>query len=127
VLEAPYETPAPATPAAAGLGELVDLAGREFPGADALRALSGVAPERLLRGVRLTGRGLAKRGSRVVFGGTDNGALVNAAYSAFLGASIGITYLPPDVASVQVDIDGELVAAEVVPLPFVEHASVRGS
>ena len=127
VLEAPYETPAPATPAAAGLGELVDLAGRDFPGADALRALSGVAPERVLRGVRLTGRGLAKRGSRVVFGGADSGALVNAAYSAFLGASIGITYLPPDLTSVEVELEGVLAPAEVVPLPFVEHSSVRDS
>jgi aminomethyltransferase len=130
VLEAPYETPAPATPAAVGLGELVDLAGREFPGAEALRALSGVAPERVLRGVRLTGRGLAKRGSRVKFGGADgeagSGALVNAAYSAFLGASIGIGYLPSGVTTVQVDVDGELVAADVVAVPFVEGASVRG-
>jgi aminomethyltransferase len=125
------EAPEPATPAAAGLGDLVDLSEREFPGAEALRALSGVAPERVLLGVRLTGRGLAKRGSRLVFGGADNdaggGALVNAAYSAFLGASIGIGYLPAGVTSVQVDVDGELVAADVVEVPFVEHASVRAS
>jgi aminomethyltransferase len=131
VLEAPYETPAPATPAAAGLSELVDLSGRKFPGAEALRALSGVAPERVLRGVRLAGRGLAKRGDRVVFGGADGeegrGALVNAAYSAFLGASIGIAYLPAEVTSVRVDVDGELVEAEVVAIPLVENASVRGN
>ena len=131
VLEAPYETPAPATPAAAGLGELVNLAGREFPGAEALRALSGVAPERVLRGVRLTGRGLAKRGGRVAFGGEGSdvgaGALVNAAYSAFLGASIGIAYLPSEMTTVQVDVDGELVDADVVAVPFVEGASVRVS
>jgi aminomethyltransferase len=131
VLEAPYETPAPVTPEVAGLGRLVDLAGREFPGAEALRALSGVAPERMLRGVRLTGRGLAKRGSRVVFGGADSdagggGALVNAAYSAFLGASIGVAYLPSEVTSVRVDVGGELVVADVVEVPFVEPASVRG-
>ena len=134
VLEAPYESPAPATPAAAGLGDLVDLAGREFPGAAALRALSGVPPERVLRGVRLSGRGLAKRGSRLVFDGAngpngepDRGALVNAAYSAFLGASIGIAYLPSDITSVRVEVDGELVAANVVVGPFVQHASVRGA
>jgi glycine cleavage system aminomethyltransferase T len=67
----------------------------------------------------------------VAFGGEGSdvgaGALVNAAYSAFLGASIGIAYLPSEMTTVQVDVDGELVDADVVAVPFVEGASVRVS
>ena len=125
LIEAPTETPAPATPFHAGLGALVDLdapeGARIFTGAAALRALRDAGPiARVLRGLRLEGLRLAKRGSRVTTGGVDFGACVNAAYSPALGTGIAVAYLPPALDRVEVDTDGVLQPAAVVALPFIE-------
>jgi aminomethyltransferase len=130
LIEAPTETPVPATPFHAGLDALVDLDGpegpRTFPGAEALRALRAGAPlERVLRGLRLEGPRLAKRGSRVSAGGADVGACVNAAYSPVLGTGIAVAYLPPHLDRVEVDTDGVPQPAAVVALPFI--AGPRGA
>lgn len=129
-LEAPHETPHPATPEAAGVGTLVDLDGvdgspREFAGASALRAAG--PPARRVAGLRLAGRALAKRGARVRADGRDAGACVAGAYSAHLGAPIALAYLPPAPAHVEVEVDGARVAAEVVPLPFVAPRARGGA
>ena len=134
LIEAPTETPLPATPYHAGLDALVDLDGpegaRAFPGAAALRALRDAGPqERVLRGLRLIGPRLAKRGSRItaVIGDLriDLGACVNAAYSSALGTGIAVAYLPPNLVRVEVDTDGVAQAADVVPLPFIEGARLN--
>ena len=128
-LEAPAETPRPATPYAAGLEALVDLDGvdgaRDFPGAEALRAAP--APERRLVGLRLDGPRLAHRGSRVTLDGADIGACVAAGYSPSLEAAIALAYLPGsldvttrlEVARLEVDADGIAQGATLTPLPFV--------
>ena len=129
LIEAPTETPTPATPFHAGLDALVDLDGpegpRDFPGAAALRALRDAgAPERVLRGLRLDGPRLAKRGSRVTaqIGDIriDVGACVNAAYSPALATGIAVAYLPPHLDRVEVDTDGVSQPASVVALPFID-------
>ncbi|RLT34531.1 MAG: aminomethyl transferase family protein [Chloroflexi bacterium] len=128
LIEAPTETPSPATPFHAGLDDLVDFDGpegpRAFPGAKALRALREQvrrAPlPRLLRGLRLDGTRLAKRGSRISASGEDVGACVNAAYSPVLGTGIALAYLPPHLTRVEVDTDGLAQPATIVPLPFLQ-------
>lgn len=125
VLEAPYETPVPATPVAAGLEALLDGAAPDAVGAAAARAAE--TSERTIRALKLTGRGLAQRGDRVHAGGANVGACVNAAYSAFLEASIGLAYLPPELQRVEVEVDGARVPAEVHPLPLVGPPSERGA
>ncbi len=128
LIEAPTETPAPATPYHAGLGDLVDLedaAGpREFPGAAVLRAVASLGrPERELVGLRLDGPRLAKRGARITANGRDVGAAVNAAYSPVLKTGIALAYLPatfaPGLARVEIDTDGVGQMADVVSLPFI--------
>lgn len=123
VIEAPSETPAPATPYHAGLGDLVDLDGpegpRAFPGAAALRALRAAGVERVLRGLRMDGPRLAKRGSRVSVPAGDLGACVAGMFSPALGTGIALAYLPPDLRRVTVDTDGVPQPADVVNLPFV--------
>jgi aminomethyltransferase len=123
VLEAPYETPVPATPSAAGLDALLDGADSDAVGAAAARAAAD--SERTIRALKLTGRGLASRGDRVYAGGENIGACVNAAYSAFLGASIGLAYLPLALQRVEVEVDGTRVPAEVAELPLVRMPSER--
>ena len=129
LIEAPTETPAPATPYHAGLDALVDLDGpegaRDFPGAAALRALRDGGPqERVLRGLRLDGPRLAKRGARItaLIGDLriDVGACVNAAYSPALGTGIAVAYLPPRLDRVEVDTDGIAQPATVVTPPFLD-------
>jgi len=125
VLEGPYETPVPATPSAAGLEALLDGAAADAVGAAA--ASSATTSERTIRSIKLTGRGLAQRGDRVYAGAENIGACVNAAYSAFLEASVGLAYLPPDLQRVEVEVDGVRVPAEVHPLPLVGPPSERGA
>ena len=118
VIEAPHDTPALASPVAAGLDALVDLDGeRDFPGAGVLRAAG--EPERRLVGLRLEGSRLAHPGSRVLVGGEDVGACVAAGFSPAIEAGVAIAYVPPGVASVEVDAGGQRERAAVVPLPFV--------
>lgn len=124
VLEAPYETPVPATPSAAGLEGLLDGAAPDAVGAEAAKAAA--ASERTIRAIKLTGRGLAQRGDRVYAGADNIGACVNAAYSAFLEASVGLAYLPPALQRVEVEVDSMRVPAEVHPLPLVGSPSERG-
>ncbi len=118
-VEALTETPAPATPYHAGIGHLVDLDGRAYPGHHTLGHVAEDGPERVLVGLRLDGPRLAKRGSRVRANGIDVGACVNAAYSGALSAGIALAYLRPDHRRVEVDTDGVWQPADVVPLPFV--------
>lgn len=122
-VEAPGETPAPATPYHAGLGDLVDLDGpegaRAFPGAEALRAVRAAGVERVLSGLRMDGPRLAKRGSRVSGASGHLGACVAGAFSPALGTGIALAYLPPDLLRVIVDTDGVPQPADVVALPFL--------
>jgi aminomethyltransferase len=124
VLEAPYETPVPATPSAAGLGDLLAGASPEAIGAASARAAA--TSERTIRALKLTGRGLAKRGDRVYAGSDNIGACVNAAYSAYLEASIALAYLPPALERVEVEVDGARVPADVHAPPLVRPPSERG-
>jgi len=122
-IEAPTETPSPATPYHAGLDHLVHLddvdgTPREFHGRHALEHRE--PPERVLVGLRLDGPRLAKRGSRVRSGGVEVGACVNAVYSGALGTGIALAYLPPGLARVEVDTDGAWQPADVTPLPFID-------
>ena len=122
VLEAPAETPPPATPEAAGLGSLVHLTDvegedRDFPGAGALR--TAAPPERRVAGLRLDGSRAAGAGSRVYAHGDEVGACVAAGFSSLLQTGIAIAYLAPGLERVEVETDGELTPAEVAPLPFV--------
>ena len=118
LLEAPTETPSPATPYHAGLDRFVDDAGgRPFPGSHVLS--HDVQPERVLAGLRLDGPRLAKRGSRIRANGEDVGACVNAVYSGALTAGIAVAYLRPGLLRVEVDTDGQWQPADVVGLPFV--------
>ena len=120
-IEAPTETPPPATPYHAGLGALVDLSeDRPFPGSEALEHVHEV--DRVLVGLRLDGPRLAKRASRITANGVEIGACVNAVYSGALGTGIALAYLPPGLARVEVDTDGVMQPADVVPLPFIAAA-----
>ena len=120
-LEAPYETPSPVTPLEANLQKLVNFQQRDFPGMDALLNSRKNSPERLIRGIKILGQGIAHRGDRIFSEDNDIGALVNAAYSAHLSASIGLAYLQPDLHEIFVEIADYQIKAEVIDLPFYKN------
>ena len=54
--------------------------------------------------------------------GVAVGAVTSGNFSPMLGHGIALAFLPPDVApgdALQVDVRGQVLDAEVVPLPFV--------
>ncbi len=118
-LQAPAETPRPATPFAAGLDGLVDgEAGdeaRAFTGRAALRGAP--TPERRLVTFRLDGPRLAKPGSRVRVGGDDAGACISAGWSSLLDAPLARAYLASAGPPLEVDCDGVWQAATPITPP----------
>lgn len=125
VLEAPYETPIPATPISAGLGALFQDADKESIGTFAVPL--DYSSARVIRIIKLTGSGLAKRGDRVYSGGEDIGACVNAGYSAQLEASIALAYLTPSLVTVEIEVGGARIPGDVLDLPLLPEPSERVS
>jgi aminomethyltransferase len=56
--------------------------------------------------------------------GADIGAVTSGNFSPMLGHGIAIAFVPPDVQPgdhVEVEVRGQVLAAEVVALPFVKR------
>lgn len=110
------------TPVEAGLGWAVGWDKSAFLGRDALLAVKASGPNRRLRGVRVIGRGIPRPHMAVHRGGAQVGETTSGTFSPTLRQGIALAYLPADVAvgdSVQVDVRGTLIDAEVVTPPFV--------
>ncbi|HMJ80660.1 MAG TPA: glycine cleavage system aminomethyltransferase GcvT [Candidatus Dormibacteraeota bacterium] len=113
-------------PFEAGLGRVVklDKAG-DFVGRDALERVAAAGPGRLLGGLIVRGRGIARHGYPVYAPageGSASGVVTSGTVSPTLGVPIAMAYLPPPqvVADtmVEVGVRDARVAAEVVDLPF---------
>ncbi|MBI3977304.1 MAG: glycine cleavage system aminomethyltransferase GcvT [Chloroflexi bacterium] len=113
------------TPLDARLGFAVRLDRGDFVGRSALLAQRERGPERLRIGFRLTERGIARSGQAILAGGRPAGIVSSGTFSPTLETSIGMGYLPSDLATVgrpiQVDVRGRLVQGETVGLPFVRR------
>jgi aminomethyltransferase len=119
-------------PYEAGLGFAVSLdGGSGFAGRDALAAArNGVA--RKLACLRATGRGVMRAAYVVLRGGKPVASMTSGSFSPMLDTSIGMAYLPLDLASegteFEVDVRGRTLPAVVVPRPFYRRpASSPGS
>jgi aminomethyltransferase len=114
------------SPFEAGLERFVELEGRSFVGADALRHRSVEGTRRVLVGFALEGRGVAREGYAVASGGAEVGTVTSGAPSPTLGKSIGLAYVPSGLAvtgtAVDVLIRGRATPARVVETPFVRGA-----
>jgi aminomethyltransferase len=116
-------------PFEAGLGRVVklDKAG-DFVGRDALQQIADEGPRRILAGLAMRGRGIARHGYPVHAPGTQEqiGVVTSGAPSPTLRMAIAMAYLPPNRAQpgnmVEVAIRAARVQAEVVPLPFYKRA-----
>ena len=107
----------------AGLGFAVSLRDDvEFAGKAALVASKAAQLDRTLTCLRATERGIMRAGCNVLHGGETRASMTSGGYSPNLSASIGMAYLPVDLAEpgteLQVDVRGKPLNAIVVPRPF---------
>lgn len=110
------------TPLNAGLGWVIAWDKGDFRGRAALLAQreEGVSP--VLRALVVSGRRPPREGCKVVAGGNEVGVVSSGNFSPTLGQGIALAFCEPSVVvgdSVQVDLRGTLVDADVVKPPFV--------
>jgi aminomethyltransferase len=96
-----------------------------FFGRDALLAEKDAGPRRLLRGLRMVGRGVLRPGLTVLNGDNPVGVTTSGTFSPTLQAGIGLALIDTDAAvadgqQITVDVRGRRVECEVVRPPFVE-------
>lgn len=110
------------TPWEAGLGFAVALDDTEFLGRTALAASKTQPLDRTLACIKATERGIMRAHCNVLHGGKALASMTSGGYSPLLGSSIGMAYLPIEVAEpgteLQVDVRGKQLNATVVPRPF---------
>jgi aminomethyltransferase len=95
-----------------------------FFGRDALLAEKEAGPRRLLRGLRMVGRGVLRPGLTVLAGDAPVGVTTSGTFSPTLQAGIGLALIDTgadidDGEHVTVDVRGRAVECEVVRPPFV--------
>jgi aminomethyltransferase len=111
-------------PISAGLAWAVDLGGKDFVGAEALRGLMGKGLKRRLAGLELEGRRIARQGAPVNKGTRAVGEVTSGTFSPTLQKSIAMAFIEPSLgegADVEVDLKGTSTAAKVVRLPFYKR------
>jgi aminomethyltransferase len=113
------------TPVEAGLGFAVNPAGG-FIGAERVLAQLAQGPAKRLVGLVVPSKRVPRQGYAVLSGGVAVGVITSGTLSPTLGKAIGMAYVPAALATpgttVQVDIRGTQVDAEVVALPFYKRA-----
>ena len=111
------------TPFDAGLGRVVQFekAG-DFVGRAALARAAAEGPRRMLVGLVVRGRGIARHGYPVLSADRETGVVTSGTQSPTLGVPIAMAYVAPGDAQVgtmlDVAIRDQRVPAEVATLPF---------
>lgn len=120
-----HELVADSDPFALGLGLAINLDGRTFPGAEALRALQARPPRRVRVGLDLASKRSAREGSPVLAAGGDApevGKVTSGSFAPTLGRAVAMAMVDADRAApgteVVVAIRDARQPARVVPLPF---------
>jgi aminomethyltransferase len=112
------------SPLESGLAWTVDLKEpRDFIGRAALEKQLAAGGLRQLLGLKLTERGVLRAHQKVTTAHGD-GEVTSGTFSPTLGCSIALARLPAGVAvgtTVQVDLRGKAVVAQVVKFPFVRN------
>lgn len=112
-------------PLTAGLDFAVKLSKPEFIGRDALQQRKDGGLERRRIGLQLTGRRIAREGAAVFSGDTEVGIVTSGTFSPTLERPIAMAYVDAECAenenALEVDIRGQRVEAEIVPLPFYKR------
>ena len=110
----------------AGLDRFCKMEKAEFVGRDALQKAKAEDVTRTLVGLEMVDRGIARDGYKVFDGGgREIGYVTSGSPAPFLKKNIALAYPPPEFAAigttVQVEIRGQGVEAQVVPTPFYKR------
>jgi len=109
----------------ADLGWTVGWKKSGFIGEDRLREQKGKGVARRLVGFEMIDRGIARHGYPVVAGDKRIGVVTSGTQTPFLKKSIGLAYVPSELAApgtdITVDVRGRNSAARVVTLPFYKR------
>ncbi|HEV1997789.1 MAG TPA: glycine cleavage system aminomethyltransferase GcvT [Candidatus Dormibacteraeota bacterium] len=112
-------------PLEAGLGWAVKLDKGDFIGRDVLQRIKDAGgPARILVGLELEGRAIARHGHPVAEAGRAVGEVTSGTYSFTLGKAVAMGYVErgsADSTDLTVEVRGEQVPARRVPLPFYKR------
>jgi aminomethyltransferase len=112
-------------PLEANLGWTVKLNKHDFIGHDALLKVKEQGPRRKLIGIEMIERGLCRGGYAIFDNGQHIGALTSGAPAPTLNKNIGMGYVETPHAivgkTIQIDIRGKHIAAQIVALPFYKR------
>jgi aminomethyltransferase len=110
----------------AGLDRFCKMEKPDFIGRPALERLKASAVKKTLVGLEMIDRGIARDGYKVLNdGGREIGYVTSGSPAPFLKKNIALAYVPPEHAAigatVNVEIRGQGVKAQVVPTPFYKR------
>jgi aminomethyltransferase len=110
----------------AGLDRFCKIEKPEFTGKEALVAAKEKGVERVLVGLEMVDRGIARDSYKVLnTNGTEIGYVTSGSPAPFLKKNIALAYVPPSHSAldteVAVEIRGQGVKAKVVPTPFYKR------
>jgi aminomethyltransferase len=113
-------------PFEAGLGWVVTFDdGADFIGREALLRVREAGVQRHLACLQAQDRGVMRAGYTVLHSGRRVSELTSGGFSPTLGVSIGMAYLPPELAAVgtelDVDVRGRPLRVQVVKRPFYKR------
>jgi aminomethyltransferase len=117
-------------PLEVGLGWVVTLDdGADFIGREALLRARDSEPKRVLVCLKAEEKGVMRAGCPILLSGQEVGRVTSGGHSPTLGVSIGMGFLPPQMAAegteFTVDVRGRPLSARVVPRPFYKRPKAK--
>lgn len=113
-------------PYEAGLAWTVNLDKPGYIPGEALRRIESDGTERVIAGIRMTGRAIPRHGMAIFEGDTIVGAVTSGTHSPTLSADIGMGYVDRRLAEpgteIEIDVRGRRVTAEIAELPFYRRS-----
>ncbi|MGH9705667.1 MAG: glycine cleavage T C-terminal barrel domain-containing protein, partial [Candidatus Acidiferrales bacterium] len=109
----------------AGLGWICKMEKAPFLGSEALAAQKQSGITRKLIGFEMLDKRIGRDGYPILLGGKQAGQVTSGCPSPYLKKNIGMGYVPPPSSApgtnFEIEIRGQAVAAQIVPLPFYKR------
>jgi aminomethyltransferase len=110
----------------ADLGWIVGWSKPEFLGRDVLHQQKAGGVSKIIVGLEMVDRAIARHGHPVFHNGQQVGIVTSGTQTPFLKKAIAMAYVPPALKAtgteLEIDIRGRRAKAVVVPLPFYKRA-----
>jgi aminomethyltransferase len=110
----------------ANLGWITKLNKGDFIGREPLAKQKEEGIKQKLAGFEMSDRGIARDGQDVFIDGQLVGRVTSGSPAPFLKKNIGMAYVPVEFSgigqSIEIDVRGKRVGAQIVPLPFYKRA-----